>query len=308
VNLIAVFYGKSAKDLEGRKLRNLRSDLEKLLGERETWDLPLLRELFGELLASSKRRRRSADHERLWLNLTGFCLRPGFGYPADAWRIQQLSALYAEGVQFAGDAQVWSQYWILWRRIAGGLDEALQTRMLDDLAWYLEPAGPRPRQRPKGPRAQGLEDMVRLAGALERVPAARKLEVGTWLLARLQSKELSHATVYWTLGRLGARAPWYGSAHSVIAPELVRGWLEPLLELDLRKAEQAAFAIAQLARFTGDRARDVEPELRDRAARALERVPGTEPWVRLIREGGELSEAEAGRVFGESLPAGLRLL
>ena len=35
-------------------------------------------------------------------------------------------ALYAEGVQFAPDAQVWSQWWILWRRIAGGLDEAKQ--------------------------------------------------------------------------------------------------------------------------------------------------------------------------------------
>jgi hypothetical protein len=229
-------------------------------------------------------------------------LRPGFGYPADAWRVQQLAALYADGVQFAADAQVWSQYWIFWRRIAGGLDEALQTRILDDIAWYLEPPGPRPRPRPKGQRAQGLEDMVRLAGALERVPASRKLEVGGWLLARLKSKELSQAS------GVGARSRWSGSAHSVIPPEAVRGWLEPLLDTDLRKAEQAAFAIAQLARFTADRARDLDAELRDCAARALERVPGTEPWVRLVREGGELSEAEAGRVFGESLPAGLRLL
>jgi hypothetical protein len=94
----------------------------------------------------------------------------------------------------------------------------------------------------------------------------------------------------------------------VIPPEQVRGWLELLLDLDLRKAEQAPFAIAQLARFTADRARDVDAELRDRAARDLERIPGTEPWVKLIREGGELTAADAGRVFGESLPAGLRLL
>ncbi|HKP55091.1 MAG TPA: Hsp70 family protein [Polyangiales bacterium] len=308
VQLIALFYGKSQKDLEGRKLRNLRTDLEKLLGERDSWELPLLRELFGELLASAKRRRRSADHERVWMNLTGFCLRPGFGYPADAWRVQQLAALYAEGVQFSQDAQVWSQYWILWRRIAGGLDDQLQQRMLDDIAWYLEPPGPRPRPRPKGQRAQGLEDMVRLAGALERVAAARKYEIGQWLLARLKAKELSHASVYWTLGRLGARAPWYGSAHSVIAPDLVRGWIEPLLLLDLAKTEQAAFAIAQLARFTGDRARDLDAELRERAALALSKVAGGEVWVKLVREGGELGASEAGRVFGEALPSGLRLV
>ncbi|HKU41524.1 MAG TPA: Hsp70 family protein [Polyangiales bacterium] len=308
VQLIALFYGKSQKDLEGRKLRNLRSDLEKLLGERDGWELPLLRELFGELLASAKRRRRSADHERVWLNLTGFCLRPGFGYPADAWRVQQVAALYNEGVQFAQDAMVWSQYWILWRRIAGGLDEAMQLRILEDIAWYLEPAGPRPRPRPKGQRAQGLEDMVRLAGALERAPAARKLEIGQWLWTRLKNKELSQASVYWTLGRLGARAPWYGSAHSVIAPDQVRAWLEPLLALDLAKTEQAAFAVAQLARYTSDRARDLDAELRERAALALERVPGGEGWVKLVREGGELGASEAGRVFGEALPVGLRLV
>ena len=78
--------------------------------------------------------------------------------------------------------------------------------------------------------------------------------------------------------------------------------------LDLKKTEQAAFAVAQLSRLTHDRARDLEPALRERAASMLSRAPGNEPWVKLIREGGELSAQEAGRVFGESLPAGLRLL
>jgi hypothetical protein len=140
------------------------------------------------------------------------------------------------------------------------------------------------------------------------VAPARKLEVGNWLLARLKLKELSQASVYWTLGRLGARAPWHGSAHSVIPPERARDWLEPLLNKAAAKQEQAAFAIAQLARLTGDRARDLEPELRERAATVLAQIPGTEPWIKLVREGGELGAIEAGRVFGESLPAGLRLI
>jgi hypothetical protein len=110
------------------------------------------------------------------------------------------------------------------------------------------------------------------------------------------------------LGRLGARVPWHGSAHAVITPEQASAWLEPLLKLDLARIEQAAFAIAQLARLTNDRARDLPPALRERAAQALARAPGSEPWIKLVREGGELGESEAGRVFGESLPLGLRLL
>jgi molecular chaperone DnaK (HSP70) len=307
-DLIALFYGKAQKALEGRKINTLRADLEKILGERERWDTPLLRELFGALLASSKRRRRSGDHERLWFQLAGYCLRPGFGYPVDAWRVDQVWTLYDEGVQFAPEAAVWAQFWILWRRIAGGLDEAQQGRILDDLSYYLDPNPKRGVAKPKGPRALGLEEMVRLAGSLERVPATRKVELGTMLIARVAARELSQAAAYWSLGRIGARAPWYGSAHTVVPPEIAGEWLQRLLALDLAATEQAGFAVAQLARFTHDRARDLAPELRERAAQALARLRGSDAWVQLVREGGELGASEATHVFGESLPPGLRLL
>ena len=308
VSLLSAYYGKAQKDLAGRKINTLRQDMEKLLGERERWDTPLLRELFGQLLAAVKRRRRSADHERLWLHLAGYCLRPGYGYPVDAWRVEQIWALYAEGVQFTPDPAVWSQFWILWRRIAGGLDQAQHEKLYADLKPYLEPPSARPKPKPKGPRFTGLEDMVRLAASLERLSPEQKTELGGFLLARLAKSELSQASVFWSLGRLGARAPFYGSAHSVVSVETASEWLERLLALDLKKTEQAAFAVAQLSRLTHDRARDLEPALRERAASMLSRAPGNEPWVKLIREGGELSAQEAGRVFGESLPAGLRLL
>jgi len=308
VALLAAYYGKAQKDVSGRKILTLRQDLEKLLGDREQWDTPLLRELFGQLLASAKRRRRSADHERLWYHLAGYCLRPGFGYPVDNWRVAQMWSLYAEGVQFIQEPAVWSQYWILWRRIAGGLDQAQHEKLYSDLRPYIEPVTGRARPKPKGPRVQGLEDMVRLCASLERLSNEQKAELGGFLLARLDKAELSQPAVYWSLGRLGARAPFYGSAHSVVSVEVATRWLEHLLTLDLRKTEQAAFAVAQLARLTHDRARDVSAELRQRAAQHLAKAPGNEVWIALVREGGELSATEAGRVFGESLPPGLRLL
>ncbi|HEY6882136.1 MAG TPA: hypothetical protein VI299_29100, partial [Polyangiales bacterium] len=305
--LVHSYYGKANKELEGKRIKTLRNDLEKVLGPREGWDSALLRELFSALLAGQKRRRRSADHERLWLHLTGFCLRPGFGYPLDPFRVDQVWALRGEGLQFSPDAAVWSQWWIMWRRIAGGLDEARQLSLLDELAYYLEPQGPRPRARPKGPKALGLEDMVRLAGALERVPPARKVQLGDWLLARLEKGEISEQSAWWAVGRIGARAPFYGSAHAVVPSEVAGRWLERALSKELDAVEQAPFAVAQLARLTHDRQRDLAPALRERAEAALGRVREGQLWVKLVREGGELTVAEQGRVFGESLPPGIRL-
>jgi len=267
-----------------------------------------LRELFAALLAGQKRRRRSADHERVWLHLTGYCLRPGFGYPLDDFRVGQVWELYKEGLQFSPEAQVWSQWWILWRRIAGGLDEAQQRSLLADLSHYLEPQGPRPRARPKGPKALGLEDMARLAGALERIPAADKVSVGDWLLAQLDKAQISADAVWWSIGRLGARVPAYGSAHTVVPSAVAARWLARVLALPLRANDQVTFAAAQLARLTHDRGRDLDATQRERVATALAQHAGNETLVRLVREGGELGEAEQVRVFGDSLPHGLRLV
>src|SRR5690606_34481180 len=145
---------------EGKKVKTLRTDLEKILGDRQGWDSALSRELFGVLLAAQKGRRRSADHERLFYHLAGFSLRPGYGHPLDEWRVGVMWRLFEQGVEFGSDAAVYQQWWILWRRVAGGLDEARQLRILGAIAWYLEPQGRKPKPRPKGPRHLGLEDMV----------------------------------------------------------------------------------------------------------------------------------------------------
>lgn len=306
--LVQLFYGKSQKSLEGRKVNTLRGELEKVLGARASWETPLLRELFSALLAGAKRRRRSAAHERVWLSLCGYCLRPGFGYPVDDWRVDQLWPLYEQGVQFSPDAAVWAQFWILWRRVAGGLSSDQHTALYADLAFELNPDQRKRGPRPKGPRKQGFEEMVRLASCLERLDAAQKAELGDWLLVHLDKGNISQAAGYWSLGRLGARQLWYGSAHTVVSPAVAEVWLSHLLSLDLARTEQGAFAVTQLARLTHDRARDISEPVRARVLKALAKLPDSEARTQLVREGGELDAGEATQVFGESLPAGLRLV
>lgn len=298
-------YGGRSQSVDAKAVRRLRQDLEKILGKRDTWDTPLLREMFGTLWEGRKHRRRSADHERLWFNLTGYCLRPGFGYPLDDWRVQQLWGLFEQGLQFVPEAQVWSEWWTLWRRVAGSLPQQAQLHILDGIAFYLQPTGKA--KRPKGIRKQGYEDMVRLAASLEHVPMEHKVEVGGWLLERLR-KPKENVQTWWAVGRLGAREPFYGSAHNVVPAAIAAQWLEQLLAVDWKKAEPAAFAATQIARMSGDRERDIDAALRERIIEKLHAAKASPAWSGMVREVVELDETDEQRVFGESLPPGLKLV
>ncbi|MEZ2352287.1 Hsp70 family protein [Caballeronia sp. RCC_10] len=307
IELIDRTFGTRAKDVSPKEVKRLRAHLEEALGPRDTWDIALLRELFGALWDRAKKRRRTADHERLWLNLAGYCMRPGFGHPLDEWRVEQLWTLFDQGIQYVNENQVWSEWWTLWRRAAGGLDEAAQLRLLDDMAFFLQPPGASRYRRAAGAARAGYEDMVRLAASLERVPVERKIEAGEWLLTRLK-KPSENLQSWWAVGRIGARQPFYGSAHGVVPPGIAEAWLKTILALDWKKVEPAAFAAVQIARMTGDRSRDVSDEARAAVIERLETMGAAQSWIAMVRETVALDRADEGRVFGETLPAGLKLI
>ncbi|WP_431290564.1 Hsp70 family protein [Burkholderia cepacia] len=306
IELIERSFGSKAAGVAPKDTRRLRAQLEQVLGAREAWDVALARELFDALLARARRRRRSADHERAWLNLAGYCLRPGFGHPLDAWRIEQLWPLFDDGIQYVTDGQVWSEWWTLWRRVAGGLDDDAQAQVRDAIA-FLEPSDDKRRKLPFDPGKVGPADMTRLSASLERLPVERKIELAERLIAQLQ-KPAERALCAWALGRIGARRPFYGSAHSVVPAEVAGGWLDALFALDWKQVEPAAFAAAQIARMTGDRSRDLPDVTRDAVIKRLSAANASPAWIDMVREAIAFDEADTVRVFGETLPAGLKLL
>lgn len=299
-------FGTRAQKIDPKEVKRLRAQLEQLLGPRDGWNSALLRELFGALWERARRRRRSADHERLWLNLAGYCLRPGFGYPLDEWRVEQVWTLFDDGIQYINESQVWSEWWTLWRRAAGGLDESAQLRVLDAMA-YLQNAAQARHKLPFDVAKTGIADMVRLSASLERIPVERKIELGEAVLARLKKPAENHQS-WWAVGRIGARRPFYGSAHSVVPPEIAAQWLNAILALDWKKVDPAAFAAVQIARMTGDRSRDLAGDLRHAVVRRLEAANAPRAWIAMVSESVELDNADEGRVFGESLPVGLKLI
>jgi hypothetical protein len=294
-----------------KDVKQLWAALEKTLGPREDWRLPVLRELWSVLFAGASRRRRSAEHERVFFQLLGYTLRPGFGYPLDDWRCEQSAGLFAESVQFHNDKSVWKEFWVLWRRIAGGLNANRHAEFWSYLKPYL--AGrvpPRPAKnlvKPKGLQPEGTDEMARLAASLEHLTWKEKLELGDWIAARLLDSAKASGPWPWALGRLGARAPIYGSIHQVVPPEKATEWVARVLDPQVARLEGALFALAQLARLTGDRTRDLDEAVRTQVLRALQTADAAPSWMHMVAEVVPLEAADRARALGDTLPAGLVL-
>jgi hypothetical protein len=60
--------------------------------------------------------------------------------------------------------------------------------------------------------------------------------------------------------------------------------------------------------MTGDRSRDLSSDIRASVIKRLETARAPANWITMVRETVELDEADEGRVFGESLPPGLKLI
>ena len=311
-------FGSRNQQVDAKEVRQLRATLEHLLGSRERWETPLLRRLFDALMERAKGRRRSSEHERVWLNLAGWCLRPGFGHPLDEWRIEQLWALFPNGVQYHKDSQVRAEWWTLWRRVAGGLSTEAQLRLLDDFAFNLQ-AEPADRAKRPVTLVDGSEDdMLRLGASLERIPSAYKAEIGDWMLGQIMAlpaalkpdpkSAATYARYLWALARVGARQSLQSSAHEVAAIEAAERWLAALLTLDWKRIEPAGFAAAHIARRTGDRSRDIGEPLREQVLHKLAGGGAPPGWAAMVREVVELDQASTTRMFGDALPPGLKLL
>ncbi|MFC6671871.1 hypothetical protein [Marinobacterium aestuariivivens] len=234
-------------------------------------------------------------------------MRPGFGYPLDDWRLQQIWPLYRQGLQFDKGNPAWSNWWVFWRRAAGGLDQDQQQKLFNDIAKYLDPVALRNRKLMADLQTRAYDDMVQLVAGLERLPVETKVKVGNWLLKRLEKKSETQ-TSWWAVGRIGARVLFHRSAHNVVPPEVATTWLRRLLKEDWKKNQQIAFAAVMLSRLSGDRSRDLEPEDRDRVIVKLQDAKAPALWIELVSQARELSDAENQMLFGEKLPSGLKLI
>lgn len=279
------------------RVGSLRLDLEEMLGPRGQWSGATCRVLFDACLSVETQRSQSALFELTWLRHVSWTLRPGFGSAGDKERMARLWSLQAFGPAVPNKAN-WGEWWIMWRRVAAGLDGEMQKELLIKVRPSLWPQG----KSSPGEQLQGIVEMMRMVAALERIDQADKVKAGALFIE--QVKKLGS---YWPLGRVGARALFHGAPSAVVDARWAETWIEQLLLLDLSKAEGATFALASMARLTGDSARDVDPQLRNRVVERLTAAGAPPTWVDMVLRASELDRGDLKSVLGDSLPPGLRL-
>ncbi len=298
--LIDETFGRGGKAARPEQLVNR---LEEAAGQgRWEWPPSLLRAIWQALADREAGRGFSIAHEARWLNLLGFALRPGFGVAVDDWRMARTWQLHHRKLVHARNEMCRGEWWVLWRRISGGLTAGQQRALAQGaLAQTKGVAGKKLERRP-----HEAAELRRLLASLEWLEPEVKARLGLEALEALEAeggKVLSGAQ-HWALARLGARVPAYGPPSGAVDVEVVEGWLERTMAIRAGRRE-LAFAVMQMARLTGDRFRDVSPKLRDKALDWLEAVGAPDHYRQLVREGGDLESGEERLVFGDSLPAGL---
>ncbi|MBA3397358.1 MAG: hypothetical protein H0T89_32325, partial [Deltaproteobacteria bacterium] len=295
----------------GSALATLTRDLETLLeARRDDWSMMTARALFDALVEVAPDRKKTADHEQRWLNLAGFLLRPGTGAPLDTWRARVMWGVFNENLAYPKVEPNKLAWWIVWRRIAGGLANGQQEQIYDRLAQLLLPS---PKQQKKlaelKASKQELAEMWRVVASLERLPIAHKIKLGDELMRRMDTRKGREDPVHlWALSRVGARVPLYGPLNAVVPASKVSSWIGQLIAWDWPDADKTAFPLAQLGRRTGDRTRDLDDATRTKLATAVRAMPGGERPVVLIEQVVALEAREERVALGDTLPAGLRLV
>jgi molecular chaperone DnaK (HSP70) len=275
--------------------------MEAALGaKRDSWPVSAIRRFGDVLIEVAAGRKKSPRHEVRWLNLYGWCLRPGFGVPGDDARIRHLRTIALNQLVFADDLQCQVEMLVLLRRLAGGINAGEQEELYRT---HTSRTG----RKKKGRVNRQLEyEEWRMVASLEHLLASTRALLGHELVAKIR-KEPGDAIWLWSLGRLGARIPLYGPLHSVVPAEIAGEWLKALLDLSTFTAITGS-AIALIARRTDDRSRDIDDAIREQAISRLTSLGMAGETIQLLSKCVPAERADAVRSFGESLPPGLQVV
>jgi DNA-K related protein/Hsp70 protein len=280
--------------------------------DRDEWPTSLLRQLWESLIECESGRKISAQHEARWLNLVGYTLRPGYGLAVDDWRCNETWKLLQGNLAFATTA-CRAEWYILWRRIAGGLtagqQQALSAPLISQFRQAVRQPGSKGKGGDFGSNTHETAELIRLLGACELLPIAMKRELGDLLLEMLEKPKFAalRPSGYWSLGRVGARRTVYGPLNSVVSADLASRWLTELVKHDFTE-HLVVFAAMQLARKTGDRYRDIDESTRNQVLRSMERAAVASHYRELVSQVANLETEDESLILGDSLPKGLKIL
>ncbi|MCM8531065.1 MAG: hsp70 family protein [Lentisphaeraceae bacterium] len=293
----AVFNGS---DKPGKLLKKLEDIFEI---NRNEWSLQLIRQLADYLLKLNPQSFKSAPLEARWMNLTGFCLRPGFGDTSDELRQKKLWSLWFGGPKFKTDAQVNAEWWVLWRRISGGINAGRQEQVAHALLKMLVPNDSYKKNTKYG--AQEKMECWRCLGSLERTPVKIKkriVDIQSARVSKLEDFEL------WAMARLLSRKLFYAPVDLTMSSKDASSFIKLLMITNKEKlGNMTTFALSRMATMTGESYLDINEKLRTELVTFLKSHDCQDALIRHIEEVIESSREESNQILGDTLPLGLTL-
>ena len=303
---------RAANDAQNPQVASVVKRIEATLEiGRMEWPTSLLRQLWEVQFECEAGRWISAQHEARWLNLTGFSLRPGYGLAVDDWRCNETWKKLQGRIAFATTANR-AEWYILWRRIAGGLttgqQQSLTAPLISAVKQSVKQTGAKGKGIDFGSNSHESAEVLRLLGACEFLTSSAKHELGDLLIEIIERPRFAplRSAALWALGRVGARRPVYGPLNTVVSPEAATRWLNQLMNRDSSEP-MLTFAVMQLARKTGDRYRDIDEGTRRHVLTILEGKSIPPQFRDLVTNVTNLESENQSLVFGETLPKGLRI-
>ncbi len=291
------------KDGKNPALSGVARQIETIVGQKKAnWPLSLLRGLADTLIELADSRSNSASHEVRWLNLTGYCMRPGFGDAFDEARMKKLWRVYLVGLSFAKTTQNRLEWWIFNRRISAGLKAGQQRQVFQDISSLLIKS----KHAKTTLSPQELGELWMVAGNMERLLVKDKIALGKSLIPQLKPGK-KQDTLLWTITRLGSRELLYGSVDRVIPPKEITRWIHRLIQPSWSKSDPAENMLAQMARKTSDRVRDIDDDCREEVLAWLEKRKAEPSYAAMVKDTVKMASKEKNIQFGEKLPAGLIL-
>lgn len=293
----------SSPESDEQLLNSIAKNLEKCVRQKKNnWPLSFLRSLADWLIENVDSRKATPVSEAKWLNLIGFCIRPGFGDAFDKERLPKLWKVYLEGLIYDKQPQNRNEWWIFTRRIAGGLNAGQQRQFYQDTAgMLLKPKNAKVKMAPQ----ETIELWMAVAN-MERLLVKDKVSLAKGLIPQLKPGK-KQDRLFWVLSRLGARELLYGSDDRVVPPKEAFKWVRTLVRTKWTKADPVDAMMAAICRKTGDRTRDILKEDQDMITSWMEDRKSDGSYLKTVLEKSDAGVKEQNAQFGERLPAGLIL-
>lgn len=276
-------------------------EIEQIMGsKRSLWDAEMLRQLF-DLFIEDKRFTLSEASMTVWFRLLGYCLRPGFGVKGDVERVDFIWKMLDSEFEHT-NSEFWSDWWVMWKRIAPGLSIERQNILKESILPILFQTKKRDKSMRKISQHE-RNQIWRLLGHLEKISTEEKERIGWWA-ARSPISYGKDALALHAIGRFGARDLAYAPETALLPQSVANEWAEHLLKRAIPGNSYLDWALRELGRKTGDKLIQIDDVIRKKIIDVFKQKHRKKAFIQPLLKAARLKEKDLAEFTGESLPSG----